>query len=323
MSGSAGQQRLDHRLLDEVGEQDEQGPAPEAGEGVGEGARRSRTRPAPAASSGNIARSPGRPGGRRVPGGTTARTVASKATRPARSPRRVATEVSAIAASMACSTRGTPATWPAITRPLSSRVMTVWFCSARYVRTMGSAGAGGGGPVDAAGLVVGRVVAQLVELGAAAAALGRAEAGLLAPGPAHAQLGLVARREAAGTPEDPARAASGCAGGRAGRAGPRCAPRRRSARSGPGADGRSVASTSTTSRRAHVHAEPPPGRTQRRAPAGRPPRRAGPGRRGARPATQLGHRAVEHAPRAAGARSTLMRRGDGADHAGRPARPPR
>ena len=65
------------------------------------------------------------------PGATTARTSRSNATSPARSPSRVATAVSIITASMACSTRGTSSTRPAITRPLSSRLITVWFRSAR------------------------------------------------------------------------------------------------------------------------------------------------------------------------------------------------
>lgn len=38
---------------------------------------------------------------------------------------------------MACSTRGTPATLPAITRPLSNSTTTFWLRSVRYVRTMG------------------------------------------------------------------------------------------------------------------------------------------------------------------------------------------
>ena len=63
--------------------------------------------------------------------GSTDRTVRSKATSPQRSPSRVATVVRHISASMACSTRGTSATWPAITRPLSSRSSTFWLRSAR------------------------------------------------------------------------------------------------------------------------------------------------------------------------------------------------
>src|SRR4051812_22833583 len=69
-------------------------------------------------------------------GGTTERTSRSKATSPARSPNRADTAVSIITASMACSTRGTSSPRPAIPRPWSSRLMTTWLRSARYVRTM-------------------------------------------------------------------------------------------------------------------------------------------------------------------------------------------
>jgi hypothetical protein len=65
------------------------------------------------------------------PGPTTARTSRSKATSPARSPRRVASEVSIMTASIAWSSRGTSATRPAMVRPLSSSSRTVWFRSAR------------------------------------------------------------------------------------------------------------------------------------------------------------------------------------------------
>ena len=57
------------------------------------------------------------------------------------------------------------------------------------------AGAGGGGPVDATHLVVDAVLAQLVELGAAAAALRRAQPDLEDAGPGDAQLGLLPARE--------------------------------------------------------------------------------------------------------------------------------
>ena len=60
-----------------------------------------------------------------------ARTSRSKATRPHLSPSLVATVVTHITASMACSTRGTPATGPAMTLPLSSRSTIVWLRSAR------------------------------------------------------------------------------------------------------------------------------------------------------------------------------------------------
>ena len=57
------------------------------------------------------------------------------------------------------------------------------------------AGAGGGGPVDPAHLVVDAVLAQLVELGAAAATLGRPEPDLEDPGPVDAELRLLAAGE--------------------------------------------------------------------------------------------------------------------------------
>ena len=69
----------------------------------------------------------------------------------------------------------------------------------------GLAGAGRGRPVDAAELVVDGVLAQLVELGAAAATLRRAQADLEDAGPVDAQLGFVP--------------AGGTAGRRAARAG--------------------------------------------------------------------------------------------------------
>ena len=73
---------------------------------------------------------------REWPGATVPRSWSANATSPARSPRRVATAVSIITASRAWSSLGTPATWPAIRRPVSSSMSTVWFRSARYVRTM-------------------------------------------------------------------------------------------------------------------------------------------------------------------------------------------
>jgi hypothetical protein len=56
-------------------------------------------------------------------------------------------------------------------------------------------GAGGGRPVDPAVVVVGRVLAQLVEVGAPAPAPRRPEADLEDPGPLDAQLGLLATAE--------------------------------------------------------------------------------------------------------------------------------
>ena len=64
-------------------------------------------------------------------GSSTARTLASNTISPHLSPRRVATVASIIVASIACSTRGTSSTRPAITRPLSSSTITVWLRSAR------------------------------------------------------------------------------------------------------------------------------------------------------------------------------------------------
>ena len=55
-----------------------------------------------------------------------------------------------------------------------------------------SGGAGGGGPVDPAELVVDRVVAQRVELGAATASLSRPKTDLEDARPVDAQLGFVA-----------------------------------------------------------------------------------------------------------------------------------
>src|SRR6266540_2546756 len=97
-----------------------------------------------------------------------ARTSESKATMPARSPSRVATAVSIITASMACSSRGTPATSPAMVRPASSSSRTVWLRSARYVRTIG-----------------------LFARAVAAQSMRRAEADLQDPGLVDAQLRLV------------------------------------------------------------------------------------------------------------------------------------
>ncbi len=68
---------------------------------------------------------------RSLRGGTAARTPDEKAISPARSPRRVATVVRAIAASMAWSRRGTSPTMPAISRPVSRSTTTGWLRSAR------------------------------------------------------------------------------------------------------------------------------------------------------------------------------------------------
>ena len=124
-----GEQRVDEGLV-HFGHQAQHGPALETGEHLGERA------PVVALRR---AEGPGRTTPRSRPpaalrpdrGGTTARTTWSKATRPGISPRGSATDVSIITASMACSTRATPSTCPAMVRPLSRRHTPLWLRSAR------------------------------------------------------------------------------------------------------------------------------------------------------------------------------------------------
>ena len=80
------------------------------------------------------------------------------------------------------------------------------------------AGPGGGRPVDASQLIVDAVLAQLVELGAAAATLRRAQPDLEDPGPVDAQLGLGPAGEHRVHPQDggyPQRALAGAESERA------------------------------------------------------------------------------------------------------------
>ena len=79
---------------------------------------------------------------------------------------------------MACSTRGTSATWPGHHPTVVEQEQDVLVPLGPVGAHHRLAGPGGGRPVDAAHLVVDAVLAQLVELGAAAAALGRAQAHL-------------------------------------------------------------------------------------------------------------------------------------------------
>ena len=107
------------------------------------------------------------------------------------SPSRVATAVSIITASMACSTRGTPSTRPAITRPLSNMTMHALVALGAVGPHDRLAGPRRRGPVDAAELVVRPVLAQLLELGAAAEPAGRPQAHLQDAAAADLDLGLV------------------------------------------------------------------------------------------------------------------------------------
>ena len=155
----------------------------------------------------------------RWPGGTTARMRRSKATRPARSPSRVATAVSISTASMACSTRATPGDLARHGAPVveghDHRLVAF--------RPVGAhdrlAGAGGGGPVHAAGLVVDAVLPELVELGAPAPAPGRAQPDVEDPGPVDAQLRLLAGGERRVHPQQPGQLPSALPGQQAERAG--------------------------------------------------------------------------------------------------------
>ena len=137
MRGSAGRRVLGTACsMNSVGS-DEQGAAAEAGRASGRRRRGSRSRPARLkveerlgdlaqllAAGCRRARAPAR---RRVEGDEN------------RSDRRgaVATAASIVTTSVGYSTRGTSATRPAMTRPLSSSTMTVWLRSARKVRTIG------------------------------------------------------------------------------------------------------------------------------------------------------------------------------------------
>ncbi len=115
--------------------------------------------------------------------GSTARTVRSKATRPHRSPRRVATVVrhhhrvhGVLDAGHVGDLAGHH---PTVVEQQQHGLVPLGPVGA-HDRL---AGARGGRPVDAPELVVDGVLAELVELGAAAAALGRAQADLEDAGP--------------------------------------------------------------------------------------------------------------------------------------------
>ena len=101
------------------------------------------------------------------------------------------TAVSIITASIACSSRGTPVDLAghdaAAVEQQQHRLVALGAVGADDDLS----GAGGGRPVDAAELVVGRVLAQLIELGARAASLCGAKADFEDASPVDPQLGFV------------------------------------------------------------------------------------------------------------------------------------
>ena len=278
--GERRQEGLGHGLLGQLGEHDQHGPAPEPGQGLGEGA------PVVALGQQRLELVHGLGDPRElvagVPGGDHGPDLAVEGDQPgpvAEAGGQRGQHHHGVHGVVEAGHVGDPAGHrPAAVQQQQHRLVPLGPVGA-HDRL---AGPGGGRPVDPAELVVDAVLAHRVELGPAAAALGRPEPDLQDAGLVHPQLGLVRASRTAGTPAAP-RAAAAAPAWPPAPAAPRPAAPPRSGVNRPRRPGRSVVAATAlplagTTTRARLVAAPSDGASSSasRTRTPRPPRLHGP-----------------------------------------------